>query len=295
MLLHRLGRRTFLAAAALAPLGFSRSAHAAAPRIASLDYGLASTSMSLGIVPAAVVSLADWDKWVVEPKMPSQVADLGNDWEINFEVLASLKPDLILTTPYLDAVKSRLEAYGKVVRLAVYDDQGGAILPKAYAATKALAKVVDRVAEGDEFLTKADEYFDDCRRRLARTEATPVVLLSFLDSRHARVYSAPGLYDSVLSRIGVENAWKGPGNYWGFETIGIEDLARVTDPRAHLVVFEPVPGDVLQKLEQSPLWNTLPISKPGRFSVIPGALMFGMVNDGMRFARLLTEHLEKVG
>ncbi|MCC2612912.1 ABC transporter substrate-binding protein [Neorhizobium petrolearium] len=291
-----LSRRSLLSAAAVAPFGLAAPARAASPapvpKVASLDYGLASTLMNLGITPTAIVSLADWDKWVIEPEIPAGVADLGNGWEINFEVLAMLKPDLILTTPYLDALKPRLETMGKVLRLEIYDASGGAVLSKAYAATRALAQAVDRVAEGDAFLARADIFFDDCRKRLALIGAPPVVLMGFLDARHARVYATPGLYDNVLSRIGVENAWKGQGNYWGFETIGIEDLARVTDPRARLIAFEPVPGDVLPKLAESPLWKALPISQPGRFSVIPGALMFGMVNDAMRFARLLTEHLE---
>ncbi|MEQ1407030.1 ABC transporter substrate-binding protein [Neorhizobium sp. Rsf11] len=291
-----LSRRSLLSAAALAPFGLAAPARAASPaplpKVASLDYGLASTLMNLGITPTAIVSLADWDKWVIEPEIPAGVADLGNGWEINFEVLAMLKPDLILTTPYLDALKPRLETMGKVLRLEIYDASGGAVLSKAYAATRALAQAVDRVAEGDAFLARADIFFDDCRKRLALIGAPPVVLMGFLDARHARVYATPGLYDNVLSRIGVKNAWKGQGNYWGFETIGIEDLARVTDPRARLIAFEPVPGDVLPKLAESPLWKALPISQPGRFSVIPGALMFGMVNDAMRFARLLTEHLE---
>lgn len=291
-----LSRRSLLSAAALGPLGLAAPARAASPapvpKVASLDYGLASTLMNLGITPTAIVSLADWDKWVIEPEIPAGVTDLGNGWEINFEVLAMLKPDLILTTPYLDALKPRLETMGKVLRLEIYDASGGAVLSKAYAATRELAQAVDRVAEGDTFLARADVYFDDCRKRLALIGAPPVVLMGFLDARHARVYASPGLYDNVLSRIGVENAWKGQGNYWGFETIGIEDLARVTDPRARLIAFEPVPGDVLPKLAESPLWKALPISQPGRFSVIPGALMFGMVNDAMRFAHLLTEHLE---
>ena len=263
-------------------------------KVASLDYGLASTLISLGITPSAIVSLADWNKWVIEPEIPQGVADLGNGWEINFEVLALIKPDLILTTPYLDALKPKLETMGKVLRLEVYDDSAGAVLTKAYAATRTLAKAVDRVAEGEAFLGRADTFFDGCRARLARIGAPPVVLLGFLDARHARVYAAPGLYDNTLERLGVENAWKGQGNYWGFETIGVEDLARVVDPKARLIVFEPVPGDVMPTLAESPLWNALPLSQPGRFAIIPGALMFGMVNDAMRFARLLTEHLEKM-
>jgi iron complex transport system substrate-binding protein len=114
-----------------------------------------------------------------------------------------------------------------------------------------------------------------------------------MDARHARVYSAPGLFHNALERIGVRNAWTRQSNYWGFETIGIEELSAITDLDARLIAFDPVPPDVLPKLADSPLWQALPFSQPGHLSVVPPALMFGMVNEAMRFAGLVTDVLEQ--
>jgi len=114
-----------------------------------------------------------------------------------------------------------------------------------------------------------------------------------MDARHVRIYSSPGLFHNVLERIGVRNAWTRESNYWGFETIGIEELSKITDPDARLIAFDPVPPDVLPKLAQSPLWNRLAFARPGHLSILPPALMFGMVNEAMRFAGLLTDLLEK--
>ncbi len=49
-----------------------------------------------------------------------------------------------------------------------------------------------------------------------------------------------------------ENAWTEESNYWGFQTIAIEDLSRIADSDARLVAFEPIPSDVLPKIMQSP-------------------------------------------
>lgn len=283
-----------LAAGGLACPALIGAARAAAPqRIASLDYGLASTLLSLGLSPVAVASGADWDKWVVEPPLPPGVADLGSSWEINFEVLTSLRPDLILTTPYNAALTPRLEAIAPTRTFSVYVAEGGDVLPKAVAATRGLAEAVDRAAEGEAFITRTEAFFDQCRARLARLAPPPLAMLSFLDARHARIYTAPGLFHNVLTRIGLTNAWTPSGTFWGFETIGIERLAEITDPAARLMVFEPVPADVLPKLAESPLWQALPFARPGHFSVLPASLMFGMLNDAVRFARILTDHLEQ--
>ena len=263
-----------------------------APRIVSLDYGLASTLLSLGIVPLAVSDLADWDKWVVEPAMPQSVVNLGSSWEVNFELLVALKPDIILTTPYLDELLPKLKQVSKVVRLEIYAPGIGPILPAAIAATRKLAAAVDREVEAEGFLQRADAFFAECRARLATKSPPAVALVNFMDARHARIYASPGLYHNVLERIGVRNAWTEESNYWGFQTIAIEDLSRIADPDARLVAFEPIPSDVLPKIMQSPLWQSLPFARPGHLSILPPALMFGMVNEAVRFSRLLTDLLD---
>lgn len=285
-------RRSLLAAGAALILP-DRAFSAGSQRIVSLDYGLASTLLSLGIVPKAIGSRADWDIWVIEPELPAEVADLGSSWEINFEVLTSLKPDLILTTPFNAALTPRLETVAPTLTLGVFTVEGGDVLPKAIAATRALAARLEKPQEGEAFIARTEAFFDSCRARIERIGAPPLALLSFLDARHARIYTAPGLYHNVMQRIGLQNAWTAPGNFWGFETIGIERLSEIKDPATRLIAFEPVPADVMPKLEQSPLWQALPFARPGHFAVLPGALMFGMLNDAVRFARLLTEHLEQ--
>lgn len=286
-------RRAFLQyAAATAVVPTPLFAGAAGQRIVSLDYGLASTLLSLGLPPVGISDLADWGKWVVEPVMPASVVDIGSSFEVNFEILVQLKPDIILTTPYLDELLPKLQSYAKVVRLEIFTPDGGPILPAAIAATRKLAVEVGRQKEAEEFLLRSDVFLDKCRERLAGKNVPAVALVNFMDARHARIYSSPGLFHNVLERIGVRNAWTRESNYWGFETIGIEDLSKITAPDAHLVAFDPVPPDVLPKLADSPLWNRLSFARPGHLSVLPPALMFGMVNEAIRFAGLLTDLLE---
>ena len=289
----RRGLLTSTFAAGLMP-AIGRVAQAAAPqRIISLDYGLSSTLLSLGVTPLAISDGADWSRWVREPEMPAGVVDLGSSFEVNRELLAVLKPDLILTTPYLDGISDRLSAYGRLLRLSVFAPESGAILDAAVRATRELGAEIGRQTEAERFLERSDAVFEDCRKRLARLSPPSVAFVNFLDARHARIYGPPGLFDNVLSRIGLENAWKEPSNFWGFQTISIEELSRISDPEAHIVAFDPLPGDVLPKLAGSPLWQALPFSDGKRFHVLPPTLMFGMVNEGVRFARLVTEHLEK--
>jgi len=268
------------------------AADAAPSRVVCLDYGLASTLLAFGVKPLAVAALADWDKWVEEPRMPPGVIDLGSSWEVNFELLIALKPDLILSTAYNDPLNPRLAEVAPLYRANVYVPGATNILDASYGATRDLGKAMRMEDKAEAFLAEADQFFDACRDRLARHNVPPLALVNFMDPRHVRVYTAPGLYHDVLQRLGLANAWKKPGDYWGFELIGIESLASVTDPRARLIAFEPVPSDVMPALATSPLWQALPMAKSDRFTVLPSTLMFGMVVEAMRFARLLTDYLD---
>ena len=178
-----------------------RSNHPGGQRIVSLDYGLASTLLSLGVQPVGISDLADWNKWVVEPEMPSSVVDIGSSHEVDLEVLIQLKPDIILTTPYLDQLLPRLQPIAKILRLEIFTPDGGPVLPAAISATRKLGSGLGREMEAEQFLTRSDAFFETCRARLAGRALPPVALGSFMDARHARIYSAPGLFHNALERI----------------------------------------------------------------------------------------------
>ncbi|MBX5223036.1 iron-siderophore ABC transporter substrate-binding protein [Rhizobium sp. NLR8a] len=259
--------------------------------VVSLDYGLASTMLALGSVPRAIASLRNWSEWVVEPAMPQGVVDIGTTSEINLEVLTSLRPSLILSTPFLAALDEKLSRIAPVATFTVYAANGDA-LDRSYAETRRLGAMIGRKRQAEAFLARADATFERLRETAKSLSAPPVAVINFIDQRHARIYGGPGLYGGAMRRIGVENAWKGEASYWGFQTIGLEQLAELGDD-VHLVVVSPLfPPDVLTRLSESPLWTGLPFVQRQRISVVPGVLMFGMVQEALRFSTLMVDVLE---
>lgn len=265
---------------------------AGAPRVVSLDYGLASTLLGLAITPVGISELSGWGDWVVEPAMPPKVAELGISTEPNLEVLSALAPDLILVTPWLDAQIPRLTQFAPVLRLETFIWTGRPILDACIAATQTLAARIGREAEARHLLADMEALFADCRARLARHAGRAVVLAHFWDARHVRISADPSLFNDVLLRIGLRNAWTEPTGNWGFQTLPVEALSRVTDPGAMLLVFDPLPPGTFETLDRSPLWRALPLAQPERIRRMPPVLLLGMVNEAMRFARLVTEAVE---
>jgi iron complex transport system substrate-binding protein len=260
-------------------------------RVAVLDWAIAETMFVLGYNPVALTAASDWDRFVVEPDLPLGIVDIGVEQETNFELLAELRPDLILTSPFSQDAEPVLKRIASVQRYEVFG-QTPRPLGCARSLTLALGNRLCRTVQAQAFLNSADEKMIDYRARLVKLRPPPLLLVNFLDARHVRVYGGVGLYQNVLDTLGLTNGWIEPTNVWGYATIGIERLA--TDREVRLVAFEPVPPDALQTLAESPLWNDLPFVRAGNISVLPPVLMFGAMPAALRFARLITTELERV-
>lgn len=286
-------RRGFLAGAVSCALFASGSLNAAGvpSRIVSLDYGLAETLLALGVTPIAIAEADEWAGWVVDPALPGGVVNLGTALEANIELLHALKPDLILTTPYLARIRPMLERIARTETFAINTPDSGNPYERSVAATRRLGGIIGRDAEAQALITESAALMAATRAMLAPYAATPLFVVNFMDTRHVRVYGTKSMFDDVMTLCGLRNAWQGETNYWGFATVGIEQLART--PQARLIYLEPISPDVLATLKRSPLWNSLGFVREGRVQAMPAALMFGMLPSAMRFARLLGETLPK--
>ena len=284
-----LRRRALLAALLASPFTLGAGPAWASPlRIATLDYALAQTLIALGCPPIAISDARDWEKWVMEPKLAPGTVDLGASLDPNMELLAALQPDLILTTDYVGLAEKRLSRIAPVRRITLYAD-GGSPLPKALAAVREVGDLTGRSAEAELYLQDTARFFDACARRALPFRERPVAVLSFIDPRHVRVTGRPGLYQDVLDRLGLRNAWEEPGNFWGFSTVGLEQLVALGDA---FTVADYMPDDVAATLPDSPLWRELPFVRDGAVPVLPPVLVFGGVPSARRFASLLLDALE---
>lgn len=289
-------RRGFLAAAScallapsalLAPLPLRAAGLPA--RIVSLDYGLAETLLAMGVTPVAIAEADEWTTWVVDPPLPAGVINLGAALEANIELLHALRPDLILTSPYLARIRPMLERIARTETFAINTPEAGTPYERSVAATRRLGGMLGRETEAEALIGASAALMTAMRERLAPQADAPLLVVNFMDTRHVRIYGAKSLFNDVIERCGLANGWRGETNYWGFATVGIEQLADVESGR--LIYLEPIAPDVLAALARSPLWNSLSFVRAGRVHRMPPALMFGMLPSAMRFARLLNDTL----
>jgi ferric hydroxamate transport system substrate-binding protein len=283
-------RRTALRAALAAPLLIrSRAALAGPTRVAALDYAVAEPLLALEFPPVAMVDTGEWNQWAGDPPLPPETVDIGTALAPNVELLAALQLDLVLSTDFTAPVEAEIRRFARVERFSIFSP-GGSPLPKATEALRRIGGLVGLEARATAYLAETERVFSDLAERARPFRDVPILMLSFLDPRHARVYARPGLQQDVFDRLGLRNAWGKEGTEWGFATVGIEQLATVGEARA---VADYMPDDVAAVIERSPLWRELPIRRGrGPIPVLPPVLAFGGVPAARRLAGLLIETLE---
>lgn len=250
-------------------------------RIGTVDWTIAEILLSLGVVPTAVAQTTEYQAWVGEPALPDSVVDLGLRAQPNRELVAALNLDHFLLSPLFQALEPTLSRIVPVTSLSIYSPGGDLwqSLTEATRKTAAIAGVPDR----------AETVIDDHRRRIEQVrERLPdagmaLLVVQFIDSRHVRVYGKGSLFQMVLDRLDLENAWRGGTNLWGYATVGIEDLTAA----GHLVVVDPIPMGVAGHLADNRIWQALPAVAAGRVIHLPAVWSFGALPSAARFAEEL--------
>ncbi|RAR63287.1 iron complex transport system substrate-binding protein [Onishia taeanensis] len=277
-----IGPLALLFAFALVPT----AATAAPTRLATLDWTLAETLIALDHPPVAAAQVDAYHAWVREPAMPSSVSDLGLRTQPNLELLASIDPDRILISPMFANLVPRLERIAPVDTLALYSP-GRDTWAELCELTRSVAALIDRPQAATRLIEATERALDAQKSRLD-DDAPPLLIVQFMDARHVRVFGDNGLYQAVLERLGLTNAWTGNTNAWGFSLAPLEALVGID---ARLVVVKPYPAGVRASLADSGLWQEL-VQRQGAPLMLEPVWSFGALPSARRFADLLVTAME---
>ncbi|CAM3673130.1 ABC transporter substrate-binding protein [Halomonas sp. AOP12-C2-37] len=190
-------------------------------KLVTFDYAIADTLAALQRPPIAMAGLAQYRKLNQEYLLPDTL-ELGLRFQPNFEYLASLEPDAILISPpahlnlenklsdIADVIKTRL--FGKALNIWQSLEQ----------LTINLGELNDQQQQAQTFIDSVDAELSLIATQIERP-IDPLLIVEIRDDRHVRVYGPGSLEDMTLTQLGLENAWKGNTNDWGFSTLTIPE------------------------------------------------------------------------
>lgn len=278
-------RRTLLAGGA-ACLAMSGRTRAATTRVATVDWAVLETLLTLGITPVAATELLQFREVAVEPKVPESVADLGLRGSINFEMLRLSRPDLIYSSSFYSGSEPRMRSIARVESFGIYLRN-----TPPYAGAEAMTRRVGSdlgIADAaSAYIRETEAEFAALRARLSTR--LPVLPMNLVDAKHFRVFGFDSMFGEALVKLGLPSAWPKEMGAAAMAPIGIETLALIPD--AWFALIPPTPPDALRKLCRGALWNALPNVKAGRLLTLEPVNPYGGLPAARRFARLLTQAL----
>ena len=285
-------RRRLMLALAAAPLFRSLPLQAATPdlsRIIALEWLPTELLLALGVTPYGVADLHNYNIWVGEPSLPAGVVDVGLRTEPNLELMAQMQPSLILCSNGYGPSKEKLMRIAPIMGFDLNSGDGKPF-STARASLRQLAAQLGLSSRAEQHLRTVDSELAAARQRLAPYAGRTLLLMSLLDSRHAITFGKNSLFLEIMTLLGLKNAWQGETNFWGSAVIGIEQLAPLSD--VDVICFDHDNEADMQQLMRSPLWQSLPFVRAGRFQRVPAVWYYGATLSALHFVRVLERALE---
>lgn len=286
-----INRRRFLAAMALSPLLWQMQKAQAAPvnaeRIVALEWLPVELMLALGVTPYGVADIPNYRMWVNEPVLPDSVIDVGLRTEPNLELLTQMKPSMLVWSAGYGPSPKILARIAPGRSFAFSD--GKQPLEQARRSLLEMAELLNKQDVAHRHLAEFDAYIDSLKPRFAQRGERPLLMMSLLDPRHMLVFGPNCLFQEILDRLGVKNAWQGETNFWGSTVVGIDRLAAYKD--VDVLCFDHGNAADMRRLAATPLWQAMPFVRANRVQNVTAVWFYGATLSAMNFARILDNAL----
>lgn len=233
-------------------------------RIVVLEWTYAEDLLALGVQPAGVADVEGYNQWLnIEPELSPDVVDVGTRQEPSLEAIAALEPDLIIGVQFRhEAIYDTLSSIAPTLLFNPYpENEEYTQFDEMTDTFMTIAEAVDRVEEGETVLDEMQAVFDEAQAELEAAGAlgNQYLLVQAYTGQSApemRVFIDTSMAAQILNSIGLENAWEGEFDIYGYNTVGVEALTEVEDADFFYVVQ--AEDDVFaSQWADNPVWNGL--------------------------------------
>jgi len=261
-------------------------------RIVALEWVYVENLLALGIQPIGIADIKGYNNFVnIKPQLSDKVVDVGTRAEPSLEAIAKLKPDLIL------GVEQRhQETYNLLTSIAPTflfnpypSGKNANQLDEMQQTFLKIAKAVNQEDKGKSVLSEMQQTFEKYKKQLSNIKVSQnkFVLAQLSDSGpQLRLFSDNSMAVQILNKIGLENAFEGMFDAFGFNTVWVEALPKVED--ANFLYITADNNVYWQNLQNNPVWKGLKFVQQNRvYPIESDTWVFG----GPLSAQLLVEKI----
>lgn len=266
--------------------------------IVALDWVMAEQLLALGVTPAGVADVKGYQSWVVSPELPDSVVSVGSRREPNLELLAQMKPDLILMSAEMSPAYQKLNSIAPTMVMSVYTDSHQPIA-NAKSQLRSLGKVLHRTEQAEQIIAKFDQTLQANKRQIEqfsqaqKRPINPLLFIRFIGEKHIRVHGENSLTGEMIQRMGLTNAWQQQGNNWGFSSATIQQLAPLQS--SEVFYFGPLTEDERKVLNHNPIWQVMAFVREQRVHALPPVWTYGGLLAAQKLSDEVTRQLTQSG
>lgn len=254
-----------------------------------LSWDMLEQVIELGVTPVGAPELDSYADWVVQPAIPQATESVGTRSEPNLEKIASLNPDIIITSQIHQAILPRLEQIAPVLMYANFsaDQQHAEVAIQQF---RQLADVFDREKLAEQKLADMRSRFQQLKEQLATAypdQRPQVVAMRFADTTSAFIYTQNSTVQYALDQLGLTAALPLPAAKWGIVQKPLSDLQYVSD--GYVLYLRPFAEE--KQLQQSILWRAMPFVRAGHVNSVRSVWSYGGAMSLIYTAEAITDSL----
>lgn len=269
-------------------------------RVVALEWSIVEYVLALGVQPVAIADVDGFNDWVSLPvELGPAVTDVGLRQEPSLESIAAAEPDLILAEIDRDeAIFEQLTAIAPTLLVGSHPTEAGETpLDDINDRLRTIGLALDRTAEAEAVIAEMDRAITDATTAIgtAGRVGESFILTQAFTSENVptfRLFTDQSLFGSVVSELGLTNAWQGEPDPWGFNTVTVEALVDAPPDTHFFYVVQDSDNIFASQLRDDPIWSSLPFVQTGRtYSLGGDTWTFGGQLSVQRLVAQVVDHL----
>jgi len=259
------------------------------PRVVALGWEIMEMVIALGIKPVGVSNVSDYKKWVALNHMPDGVIDMGPRNQINLEKIYSVKPDIIIIGSSQIKYIDKLEKIAPVMFVEIYKSNENLFRNMENNFIK-IGKLFDRQKKAEKIMQQTYELIKQ-KGKLVKDKNSPVAFARFLrNGKRFRLHGEQSMAGSVINIMGLQNAYKGKTNHWGFALMNAEKLRKLSKNMQFIYIKDEWGG--YDSITKNPLWKTFPFVINKKIYSIPDVWTYGGPLSAQKIATYISNALK---
>lgn len=259
-------------------------------RVVVTDWALLEQMLELGVQPVGAPEVERYQHYVRQPKLPSDIVDIGLRRSPNLQTIRDLKPDIIVLGTDQKSLARPFSHIATVLYYKSFSDKYRTNGKKTRERFLQIADLFQKQALAEQKLADLDRQLNVIRQQIAEHfshKPPKLTLIRFSSDSKCLVYGANSIADYTLQKLGLVSGASSARSKWGEEEIRIAQLDKIE----HGLVLYIKPVNNAQALFSSPLWNSLDIVEQQRVYPMQVAWSYGGAMSVLYTARAIRDAL----